>query len=398
MQSFRAERERLEREGRPRDEVWATLERLNVGRLRLAAKGLRRDGADLVEAGEDERRRDGMVMLGQVAALRSERTTVAELHAAVSEGAGELLERAAPAAPRRPVPPRADAAIVGMASVFPGAAELETYWANIVAAVDSVTEVPRERWNVDLYYHPDGQGSDDRTPSKWGGFLPDVLFDPASYGIPPVSLAAIEPIQLLALEVSRRALADAGLAEGGFDRERAAVIFGADSGADLLGAYTLRTLWKQYAGDLPDALDEALPALTEDSFPGVLANVIAGRIANRLDLGGANYTIDAACASSLAAVDVAVKELRTGTSDLVLCGGADLHCAISDYLMFASVHALSKSGRCRTFDASADGIALGRGRRGARAQAARGRRARRRPGLRGRTWHRRVERRQEPRA
>jgi acyl transferase domain-containing protein len=93
----------------------------------------------------------------------------------------------------------------------------------------------------------------------------------------------------------------------------------------------------------------------------VLAKVISGRIANRLDLTGSNYTIDAACASSLAAVDAAVKELATGASDMVVCGGADLHNSINDFLMFSSVHALSPSGRCKTFDASADGIALGEG-------------------------------------
>ena len=108
-------------------------------------------------------------------------------------------------------------------------------------------------------------------------------------------------------------------------------------------------------------MDEQLPRLTEDSFPGMLANVIAGRIANRLDLGGANYTVDAACASSLAAVDVACKELVAGTSDVVLCGGADLHNGINDYLLFSSVHALSPTGRSRAFDSSADGIALGEG-------------------------------------
>ncbi len=93
----------------------------------------------------------------------------------------------------------------------------------------------------------------------------------------------------------------------------------------------------------------------------MLANVIAGRVANRLDLGGVNYTVDAACASSLAALDAACKELRAGSSDLVLCGGADLHNGLNDYLLFASVHALSPTGRCRTFDANADGIALGEG-------------------------------------
>ncbi len=108
-------------------------------------------------------------------------------------------------------------------------------------------------------------------------------------------------------------------------------------------------------------LDDHLPALTEDSFPGVLGNVIAGRVANRLDLGGANYTVDAACASSLAALDVACKELVGGTSDMVLCGAVDLHNSAHDYQMFASVKALSAKGRCATFDSEADGIALGEG-------------------------------------
>src|SRR5690606_16142927 len=179
--------------------------------------------------------------------------------------------------------------------------------------------------------------------------------------IPPLSLAAIEPAQLLALEVSQRALVDAGYGAGGFNRERASVIFGAEGGTDLAGAYGFRALWKQYAGEVPPELDEVLPRLTEDSFPGILGNVIAGRIANRLDLGGTNYTVDAACASSLAAVDNACKELLAGTSDLVICGGVDLHNSIVDYLVFSSVHALSPTGQCQTFDAAADGIALGEG-------------------------------------
>ena len=93
----------------------------------------------------------------------------------------------------------------------------------------------------------------------------------------------------------------------------------------------------------------------------MLSNVIAGRIANRLDLGGVNFTVDAACAASLAAIDMAVKELTTGSSDMVLCGGADLHNSINDYLLFSSVHALSPTGQCHTFDAKADGIVLGEG-------------------------------------
>ncbi|HMQ28391.1 MAG TPA: polyketide synthase, partial [Acidimicrobiales bacterium] len=213
------------------------------------------------------------------------------------------------------------------------------------------------------YYDPDAFLNDAgrKTPSRWGGFLPEVPFDALAYGIPPTSLASIEPGQLLSLEIAARALADAGYAEREFDRARTSVVFGAEGGTDLATAYGFRALWQTYVGELPPVLDEYLPAYTEDSFPGLLTNVIAGRIANRLDLGGSNYTVDAACASALAAIDVACKELVAGTSDMVLAGGADLHNGVNDYLLFSSVHALSPSGRCRTFDADADGITLGEG-------------------------------------
>ncbi|MEK8169093.1 beta-ketoacyl synthase N-terminal-like domain-containing protein [Streptomyces sp. M19] len=220
-------------------------------------------------------------------------------------------------------------------------------------------------------------------PSRWGGFLPQIPFEPLDYGIPPASLPSIEPVQLLALEVARRALADAGYAERPFDRDRASVVFGAEAGSDLSNAMALRTVLPSYLGELPPALAEQLPRLTEDSFPGILANVIAGRIANRLDLGGANYTVDAACASSLTAVDVACKELTAGTSDLVLCGGADLHNGINDYLLFASAHALSPPAAPPLRPLRRRHRAR-RGRRLRRPQARRRRRTRRRPDLRRR--------------
>src|SRR5439155_2282426 len=160
----------------------------------------------------------------------------------------------------------------------------------------------------------------DRTRSKWGGFLPKVPFDALRYGIPPSSLPSIEPVQLLALETAQRALEDGGYGHADFDRSRVAVVFGAEAGSDLSNAAVLRTVLPAYLGAVPDELRAQMPPLTEDSFAGMLSNVISGRIANRLDLGGANYTVDAACASSLAALDVACKELAAGTSDLVLCG------------------------------------------------------------------------------
>ena len=358
---FRKERARLEAAGAAKEAQWAALEQLNLGRLRIASKGRDRQGDAIVEVSPEVQRTEGMFMIGQVAALRHEVTTLAALHREVTDGAREVLDhfRVAPLR-AQPQPRPVDVAIVGMACIFPDAPDLETFWSNIVLGKDAVTEVPEERWDPALYFDPDSHDGT-RTPSKWGGFLAPVPFDPLSYGIPPKSLAAIDPVQLLALEVARRALDDAGYATRPFDRERASVVFGAEAGTDLAAAYGFRGLWPQYAGPLPDALDQVLPSLTEDSFPGVLANVISGRIANRLDFGGANYTVDAACASSLAAVDNAVKLLVSGESDLVVAGGADLHNAVGDYLLFASVHALSRAGRCKTFSADADGIALGEG-------------------------------------
>ncbi|MFC7450881.1 SDR family NAD(P)-dependent oxidoreductase [Rhodococcus daqingensis] len=378
VRAFLDTKRQLVADGATQQQMWAELEQLNLGRLRIASKGLRRHGEQIGPVGEDVQRADGMVMIGDVAALRSATTTVPVLHSQVSEGATQLLgSRAAElgfdadrGGPRERAAAPLDVAIVGMAGVFPEAGDLARYWSNTVGGVDAVSEVSPDRWDPELYFDPEavGPAGGRKTPSKWGGFLPDVPFDALEFGIPPASLASIEPVQILALEVAVRALRDAGyrtLGTGGtgreFDRERVSVVFGTEAGTDLGTAYGFRALFPGYFGTLPPELDTHLPAMTDDSFPGVLGNVLAGRIANRLDLGGVNYTVDAACASSLAALDAACKELRAGTSDMVLCGGADTHNGIYDYLLFAAVGALSKTGRCRTFDGAADGIALGEG-------------------------------------
>src|SRR5258708_19629473 len=100
-------------------------------------------------------------------------------------------------------------------------------------------------------------------------------------------------MQLLALEVAARALADAGYADRPFDRSRTSVFFAAQAGSDLGAAYNLRAHLPLYFGEVPAELDEQLPRLTEDSFPGVLTNVIAGRIANPPNLRGSNSPLTA---------------------------------------------------------------------------------------------------------
>ncbi|MGQ4429249.1 MULTISPECIES: SDR family NAD(P)-dependent oxidoreductase [unclassified Streptomyces] len=360
----------LREQGVPDRQIWEKLERLNVGRLRIASKGVERDAAGALTSVDEQRQlAEGMFMAGEVAVLRSATTTIDTLHRSVTEGAADFLANSARTArarlgveetaePEAPAP--LDVAVIGMACMFPQAPDLPTFWANILGGRDSVDEVPPDRWDPAVHYSADKGGA---TPSKWGGFLPRIPFDPLRYGIPPTSLGSIEPVQLLALEAARRSLEDAGYGDRGreFDRARTSVVFGAEAGSDLSNATTLRAVLPSYYGTIPPGVEEQLPTLTEDSFPGMLSNVISGRIANRLDLGGANFTVDAACASSLAAVDVACKELVGGTSDVVLCGGADLHNGINDYVLFSSVHALSPTGRSRAFDSSADGIALGEG-------------------------------------
>ncbi|WP_418124492.1 SDR family NAD(P)-dependent oxidoreductase [Chryseobacterium sp. PTM-20240506] len=359
-QHFSAEKTKLLAAGMDKKQVWEQLEKLNVGRLRIAAKGVDRQGDQLVNIPKNQQLDLGMYMIGQIATMHDRVISISDLHEDVAVDNFKYIQDAAlpeePSSHEKPL----DIAIIGMECIFPGAKNLEEYWRNIILGKDSVTEVPDERWNKELYYHPDSDGPD-VSHSKWGGFIPKIDFDPLAFGIPPQSLAAIEPTQLLTLLVAKRAMEDAGYGEKHINRENISVIIGAEGGNDLANSYSFRGYYKQVFGELHDEVKEAFPNTTEDSFPGILANVIAGRITNRLDLGGRNFTVDAACASSLAAIELACQELVLGKSDMVLAGGADLHNGINDYLMFSSTHALSRKGRCATFDSEADGIALGEG-------------------------------------
>jgi acyl transferase domain-containing protein/NAD(P)H-dependent flavin oxidoreductase YrpB (nitropropane dioxygenase family) len=306
-----------------------------------------------------------------VAALRNQATTVADLHRELCIESMMLVAKDRPdvdsvngTAATRP----SDIAIIGMAAVFPGAASVSRFWSNTLNGVDSITEVPADRWDWRLYYDPDPKAPD-KIVSKWGGFLPDVAFDPLRYGMPPSSLPSIEPAQLLALEVVRTALADAGYAERPFPREQTGVVLGMGGGAAQLAmGYAFRSYLPMLDTVIPAGGKQAiescrgfLPEWTEDSFPGFLLNVTAGRIANRLNLGGANYTVDAACGSSLAAASLAVRELETGAAEMVILGGVDTVQNPFTYLAFSKTQAFSPRGRCRPFDASADGIVISEG-------------------------------------
>ncbi len=377
---FEQEKQKLLQEGRSPEEIRQILEDMNIGRLRIASKGIAhhpRYGQDpqapkFITIGEEEQHSQGLYMIGQLAALRDRVCTIEELHREVSVASSERLAALSESAsgvasvPREERP--CDVAIVGMACLLPKARDLQTYWENILNKVDAITEVPKDRWDWERYYDPD-RWARDKAYSRWGGFLDEIPFDPTRYGIPPNALRSIEPVQLLTLEVVRAALEDAGylakseLQQGRpFPRERTSVILGAGGGIGDLGQrYFVRSSLPSLLDEVPPELLDQLPEWTEDSFPGILLNVIAGRVANRFDLGGVNYVVDAACASSLAAVYLGVRELEMGSSDMVIVGGVENVQNPFAYLAFSSTQALSPRGRSRTFDDSADGIVISEG-------------------------------------
>lgn len=373
---FQAERRRLLAQRTAAEEMRSALEDLNLGRLRVASKGITRHpryGQDpnapkFVTLSDDEQRAEGMYMIGQVAGLRQAVTTVADLHHDVSVGSSQLLENLAAEGDEisdaKAAPAPADVAIIGVGALLPKATDARTYWENILNKVNAITEVPPDRWDWRRYYDED-KSARDRVYSRWGGFLDDIPFDPLSYGMPPTSLRSIEPLQLLTLEAVRAAIEDAGYARRPFPRERTAVILGASGVSDLGLLYGVRSTLPSYVDGeehgLTDALADVLPEWTEDSFPGVLMNVTSGRVTNRFDFGGTNFTVDAACASSLAAVSQGIKELQLGQADLVVAGGADTAQNAYAFMAFSKTQALSPRGRCRPFDATADGIAISEG-------------------------------------
>jgi len=370
-EEFRDRRgELLEKRCAP-EELKDELECMNLGRLRIAAKGIERttrtmtDGSvPLAPVTNEEQRARGLYMMGQVAALRDATCTLEELHREISTGSTERLRSLAlPCEVRRASrTSTVDAAIVGMACLLPGAPSLHAFWDNILKGVDAIVEIPKEHWNYRLCFDPKGSAETGKIRSKWGGFLEPTLFDPVRYGIPPSSIPSIEPAQLLALEVVAAALEDAGYRDQDGPRTKTSVIFGSPGPTGVLSARFALRGWQPFlGGQALVPVELLLPDWSEDMLPGTIGNMVPGRIANRFDLGGLNFTVDAACASSLAALHVGARELASFSSDLVIVGATDMNQGAGAYLSFEALGALSPTGRCKAFDHRADGIVLSEG-------------------------------------
>jgi len=269
-------------------------------------------------------------------------------------------------------PQPAPIAIIGMACMFAQAADLQEFWNNILHGVDAIGE-PVESWDAKRYLDAG------RIKSQFGGYLKDLYrFDPREFGIMPNSMDGGEPDQFLALRVARDALADAGYLGPGFDHSDTGVILGhstylhrgqvtviqtdivLDQTMELVKA-ALPHLDEAALAQMRALLATKIPPMNADTAPGLVPNVMTGRIANRLNLRGPNYLVDAACSSSLLAVGAAIDELRAGRSRMMLAGGVNASLPADVTTIFTQLGALSARGKVRPFEAGSDGTLLGEG-------------------------------------
>ena len=269
-------------------------------------------------------------------------------------------------------------AIVGMSAVFPGASDLRTYWANNVAGIDAIGPIPPGRMNG---------GYNQQLPAEHeaylncvrGGFLPENFrFDPLTFGVLPKSVKLGDPDQFLALHVVANALQDAQVAEDANTRRTCDVIIGRGGymsikmseiyvrvdGIERLMQFMGRRypdMSRSELADLEQSLRATLPESDVDSLSTCMPNIVASRVANRLNLRGAAYTVDAACASSLLAVEQAVRRLRGGQCSLAVAAGLHLCQAPAFWHVFIQLGALSPSSQIRPFHRNADGLLPGEG-------------------------------------
>jgi len=237
-------------------------------------------------------------------------------------------------------------AVVGVGCRFPGGVvDLSTFWDLLAEGRDAIGEVPADRWEIDDYYDAD-RDAPGKMYVREGGFLEDVAgFDASFFGISPREATEMDPAQRLLLEVAWEALEHAGIAASSLERTRTGVYVGLG-----LSDYGRRHF-----------LSEDVDRLTAYSGTGAFLSVAAGRLAYFMGLQGPAVTVDTACSSSLVSIHLAVQSLRTRESDVALAGGANLILSPEPSVYFSKLQALAPDGRCKAFDASADGYARGEG-------------------------------------
>jgi iturin family lipopeptide synthetase A len=236
-------------------------------------------------------------------------------------------------------------AVVGMGCRFPREADTpEAFWRMLRDGVDGISEVPPERWDVDAYYDADPQAPG-KLCTRYGGFLSTVdAFDAAFFGITPREARCMDPRQRLLLEVAWEALENAAEA------------------ADALAGSPVGVFVGICGNDYHSLLQNAGAAADDPLvLPGNALSIATGRLSYFLRLQGPNMAIDTACSSSLVAVHLACQSLRAGECDMALAGGVNLILAPGATVMLSKAGMMAPDGRCKTFDAAADGYVRGEG-------------------------------------
>jgi len=235
-------------------------------------------------------------------------------------------------------------AVVGIGCRFPGDVfGPQSFWRLLIGGVDAIGEVPADRWDADAFYDPDPQ-MPGRMTTKWGGFVSDVAgFDAEFFGITPREAQAMDPQHRMLLEVTWEALEHAGIPADSLGGSRTGVMMGMAS-----WDYTIVNIERQ--AEIDAYLSTGNPH-----------NTAVGRISYLLGLQGPSVAVDTACSSSLVAVHLACQSLRLRESDLALAGGVQLSLSPFTSIALSKWSALSPRGRCKTFDAAADGFVRGEG-------------------------------------
>lgn len=235
-------------------------------------------------------------------------------------------------------------AIIGVGCRFPGAKNPEAFWQLLCKGEDAITEVPADRWDVDALYDPT-PGSRGKMNTRWGGFLEQVdQFDAQFFGIAPREAVYMDPQQRLLLEVAWEALENAGQVIEQLARTNTGVFIG-------IGNYDYCRLFA----------NRDLAHVNAYMGTGNALSIAANRLSYLFDFRGPSMAIDTACSSSLVAVHLACRSLRSGECNLCLVGGVSLILSPEASISFSHARMIAPDGRCKTFDARANGYVRGEG-------------------------------------
>ncbi|WP_326799366.1 acyltransferase domain-containing protein [Streptomyces sp. NBC_01808] len=230
-------------------------------------------------------------------------------------------------------------AIIGMAGRFPGSPDIDTFWDQLRAGTDAISEVPRDRYDVEAIFEP-SPSSPGRTSSKWGGFLERIQeFDPEFFGISPREASRMDPQQRLLLETTYDALEDAGQDLGRIGGSNTGVYMG-----QLGGDYWHMQYQNPQDLEFYGLIGAAARAMT------------SGRVAYSFDFRGPSVTLDTACSSSLTAVHMAAQSIRSGETTMAVAGAANVVLLPEEGTVYSGARMLASDGRCKFGDASADGF------------------------------------------